>query len=357
VCWAAVAFHQGLVRASARAWFGFFLVCAGLGWLYAAFHLFWFVLMAALALWLAGRGQRRAVLLGGALPFSFLLGLYLKNYAVFGVFGATSWGGANVTLATTQRLPRAQKLQWIESGKLSPFAAISVFAAPSEYLKLLPPDLHFPWPGTNELRRPSVDAPNFNHGLYLQVNRQRQKDAAYYIRSEPLEYLTTVFGRNLPGMFSSSTHWHKRDKQPGSLGSPHYEHRQVLGGYERVYDGLVYSWPVPPVGLYVFLPLFCIWAVRSSYQGWKSSEPSARARAQLLGFCLLQIGFVVSASSLFSSLESSRYRYTVEPFIWAVVALGLRAARGRFGPRLPWLTQKRPSKERLGIVTGPIASS
>ena len=29
------------------------------------------------------------------------------------------------------------------------------------------------------------------------------------------------------------------------------------------------------------------------------------------------------ASSAFSSVESARYRYAVEPFIWAVVTLGL----------------------------------
>jgi len=258
-------------------------------------------------------------------------------------------------LATTQRMPPEQRNEWIENGKVSPFAAISVFAGPSEYLKFLPPDLHFPWPGTDELTRPSVDAPNFNHGLFIQVNRQRQKDAAYYIRSEPLEYLTTVLGRNLPGMFSSTTHWHKLDQRPGS---PHYDHRQVLGGYERLYDRIVHSWPVPPVGLYIFLPCFCIWAVRSSYLGWRSSDPKLRARAQLLGFCLLQIAFVVSASSLFSSVESARYRYTVEPFIWAVVALGLQAAARRFGPRLPWFrTRRSPSKDKLASVVAASACS
>jgi len=331
VCWAAVAFHLALARGSARAWFGFFLTCALLGWLYTAFHLFWFLLLGGLALWVVGRGRRRAVLFGGAAPLLLLLALYVKNYAVFGVFGATSWGGANLTLATTQPMPAEQKRAWIENGELSPFAAISVFAPPSEYLKLLPPDLHFPWPGTDELWRPSVDAPNFNHGLYLQVNRQRQKDASYYIRREPLRYLATVFGRNLPAMFSSTTHWHKLDKQPGS---PHYDHRLVLGPYERLYDKLVHSWPVPPVGLYLFLPFFCAWAARHCWQNWRSSEAAERQRALLLGFCLVQIGFVVAASSLFSSVESARYRYTVEPFIWAVVAVGLQAAAQSIGPRL-----------------------
>jgi hypothetical protein len=54
----------------------------------------------------------------------------------------------------------------------------------------------------------------------------------------------------------------------------------------------------------------------------------------------LQIAFVVSASSLFSSVESARYRYAVEPFIWAVVSLGLQAALRNLWPRLQRLRAK-----------------
>jgi hypothetical protein len=38
---------------------------------------------------------------------------------------------------------------------------------------------------------------------------------------------------------------------------------------------------------------------------------------------------VVSASSLFTSWETSRYRYAIEPCIWVVVAAALRAAYQR----------------------------
>jgi hypothetical protein len=320
-CWAAVAFGLALVQGSTRAWLGFFLLCALLGWLYTTFHLVWFLLLGGVALLFAGRGRRRSVLLGAALPLVLLTSLYAKNYALFGVFGATSWGGANVTLSTTHRMPAELKREWIADGKLSPFAGISVFAGPREYLPLLPPDLHFPWPGSNELTRPSVGAANYNHGLFLQVNQQRAKDAAYFIRHAPLEYVQNVFAKNLPALFGSTTHWHKLDKSPGS---PHYEHRQVLGGYERLYDRLIHSWPLRPVGLYLFLPLFCYWGGVRIVRGLRSSSEAERHRAVLLGFCLLQIAFVVSASSAFSSVESARYRYAVEPFIWAVVAVGLR---------------------------------
>ena len=155
-----------------------------------------------------------------------LSGLYAKNYALFGVFGATSWGGANVTLATTHRMPAQLKREWIAEGHVSPFAGISVFAGPQEYLRFLPADLHFPWPGSNELTRPSVGAPNYNHGLFLQVNRQRAQDAAYFIRNAPLQYVRNVFAKNLPALFGSTTHWHARDKlarQP----QPHRHHVHV----------------------------------------------------------------------------------------------------------------------------------
>jgi hypothetical protein len=353
-CWAAVAFHRALASGSARSWFSFFLVCAVLGWLYTAFHLFWFLLLAALAFSVAGRGRRRAVLLGGAAPLLLLSGLYLKNYAVFGVFNATSWGGANVTLATTQFMDGDQRREWIDNGKLSPFAEISVFAGPDAYLPYFPADLHFPWPTTNELTKPALDAPNFNHGIFLQVNRQRQKDASYFIRQQPRQYLSTVLERNLPNMFSSTTHWHEADQ---TAISPHYDHRRVLGRYESFYDKLVHSWPQAPVGLYWFLPLFYLWALWSCWKDSRSSQLDERSRGLLLGFCLLQIAFVVTASSLFSSLESARYRYGVEPFIWAVVAVGLRAAVHRFGSGLSEFIQKRQRKDKIGIAAGPSASS
>lgn len=332
VCVGAALFHHALLTAKARVWFAFFLVCAVLGWLYTVFHLLWFVLMAGIAVVVQARagnaGWRRAlrvVALGAAFPALLLIGLYAKNYALFGVFGATSWGASNMTLATTQQMRPAERNRWIREGKLSPYAAISVYAAPSAYTELVPHRI-YPWPGSNELSRPTLGDPNYNHGLFLEVNEARRKDVAYYLDARPLDYLGRVVTKNLPSLFHSTTHWHPSDLRPES---PHRQHREVLGGYERLYDALVHAWPVPKVGLYFFLPVFLIWAAWAAWTRLRSREIETFAAGALLGFCLLQVLFVGSASSLFTAWETSRYRYSIEPCIWVVVAVALRALVGR----------------------------
>jgi hypothetical protein len=221
----------------------------------------------------------------------------------------------------------------VAEGKLSPYAEISVFASPATYSRFFPNEPHFPWPGTNELMRKSVNSSNFNHGLFLDINRKRGKDAVYFITHRPSDYLRLVC-RNLGKFFSSTTHWHPHDDTPDS---PHYGHRQVLGGYERLYDGLVHSWPVKGYGLYVFLPIFFVYALVRGARDLLQAEPERRAVGALIGFCALQILFITSVSSLFSALEMSRYRYTVEPCIWFVVTSVLVAAYPRARRWLPAL--------------------
>lgn len=331
LCFAAWRFQRALVQATVGAWSAVFFSCAALGWLYTTFHLFWLGAVVLAGFLLAARGTRRHVLLGAAVPFLLLFALYAKNYAVFGVFGATSWGGGNLTLTTTRRMPEQIRNEWIEAGKLSPFAAISVFAPPADYLKFFPAGQQYPWPGSNALTKPSLGAPNYNHGLFLDVNRQRRADASYYMKTRPLEYLKTVLGHNLPELFSSTTHWHPNDK---GTGSPHAEHRRVLGRYERAYDRIVHGFPLAPVGLYIFLPPCLIWAAIHAWRGLRDSDEERRARAALLAFCTFQVLFVVGISCLFTAQESARYRYAVEPCIWALVAAALHAAWPRVRERL-----------------------
>jgi hypothetical protein len=298
-------------------WSACFVTCAAIGWIRSVFHLAWLVAMVALALPFVPAGQRRQPLLAAIAPTAWLLALYLKNLLVFGVFGALTFGPANVTTATIRNLPRQVRDEWVKQGKLSPFAAISVYEGPRAYLPLLGHSENPRWPPMmNALERPSIGLPNFNHWFFLQVNPRRRDDARVYLRQRPGEYLRTV-AVNVKEYFQPSTHWHPHDAQDDS---PHRRHRQVLGGYERAFDRVVHGLPLAPVGLYLFTPLPLVWAAFRLRRLWRSSSPDDRARAALIAFALFQILYVSTLSVLLAQGEAERYRFKIEAFLWLLSA-------------------------------------
>jgi len=322
LCLAAALFHRAIARPTFLAWGCFFLDFAVLAWFRSTFHLFWFAALVLGAVVLVGKPFRRQVVLAALAPAVLLLALYLKNYAVFGVFGATSWGGANLVAVTTRNLPPNVRRQWVRREKVSPFAEISVFAGPAAYANFFESPESGTWPALpilDALDRPSTGADNFNHWWFIDINRQRREDSLYYLKTRPLDYLNTVFRLSLVELFSPTTQWHPDDK---GATTPHLEHRRVLGGYERVYNGLVHGLPAP-AGLYIFLPFFCGWAVAFARRRFKSSEPEARPQALLISFCLLHMAYVLAVSCLFTAGECARYRYLIEPFIWLIVTRAL----------------------------------
>jgi hypothetical protein len=313
----AVLFHRGVARGSWASWFAFFLCCAVIACLRSTFHLLWFIAMIGLALGFAARRGRMRVLTAAAGPGALLLALYLKNLAVFGVFGATSYGPVNLTQVTVRRLPAAQRADWISDGRLSPYAAIDVFSGPEAYRSLLGAPDNPEWPALlDRLDRPSVGKPNFNHWYFLKVNPQRRRDGLRYLTALPGAYARSVLV-NLVAFFSPSTRWHPWDRTERS---PHLQHRQTLGAYEAAYDAAVHRFPVAPVGLYLFLPVPLWWAVRRARDLSRAVTIDQHARGALLWFCLFQIAYVTAASVLLTYGENARYRYMIEAMIWLVTA-------------------------------------
>jgi hypothetical protein len=108
----------------------------------------------------------------------------------------------------------------------------------------------------------------------------------------------------------------------------------VLGGYERLYNEAVHSFPVGPVGLYAFLPLAMAWAFRHAASLVRRPGGETLAGGALLFFCLAQIVFVVTASSLFTFGDTARYRFEIEPMIWLLGVLSSVALAARVGDGL-----------------------
>jgi hypothetical protein len=321
---AAALFFHALKRPSFQSYLAFFSVCSLVSWIRSSFQLTWFLALVGLALWLAQKSFRRQVALAALGPLLLLLGLHLKNWLLFGVFGASSAGGGNMTHITVSRLPQATRSAWIRSGKLSQFAAHSVYAGPAEYVGYVDQaggkrfrDI----PVLQALERPTVHAPNYNHWIMLEVSRRREHDALTYLSERPFDYARTTL-QGLEQFLGPTTRWHPFDKTERS---PHHAHRLVLGQFERFWNDVWHRLPLKGPGLYTLFPIALVWAVRRVWKGLRTQVRERRARVGLLLFALFQVGYVTATSMLFTIGESSRYRHQVEAQIWLISAVALLA--------------------------------
>ena len=318
LCLAAALFFCGVRRPSFGAWLACFSTCAIVALTRSTFHPVWYIAVAALAASFVERPVRRRVFVAAAAPALVLFGVCLKNALLFGDFAVSTFGPSSLTLATIAHLPDDVRDEWIGAGKLSPYAAVSVYAPPRDYARFFQTAEHERWPSQlTRLEHASADAPNYNHWWLLDSQRARRSDVFYYIASRPLDYLANVVG-NVRDMAGPTTAWHPRDGTPAS---PHYRHRTLLGGYETWFNRVVHDFPVPPLGLYLFVPIPLVWACARAWSRSRNFDPDERARTALIVFLLFQIVYVVAASAMLTSLESSRYRYQIEWMIWVVTAL------------------------------------
>jgi hypothetical protein len=315
----AVCFHRACLRPSLSRWLAFFLLCAVTAVTRSTFHLAWYVALAGAAAWASEPGHRRRAVLTGALPGLLLvLVVYGKNAVLFGEFAASTFGPASFHLVTVDRMPRTERDQWIAEGRLSPYAAISPYAPPRAYAPHFSASGLPGWPPqVTRLDNPTVGAPNFNHWFILEAHRARRHDVEAYIAARPLDYLRNVWV-GLQALLGPSTDWHPRTGTPAS---PHDGHQAVLGPYVAAYNTVVHRAPVAPVGVYMFLPLVLAWAAWQAWRLLHAAAPADRARGALIAYCAFQIVFVIAVSSMATFLESSRYRFQVEPFIWLMVTL------------------------------------
>jgi hypothetical protein len=324
LCGVVALFVQGVRRPTTGVWFACFLAALMVPLTRSTFHPAWFVLIVAFSVRSVPKQARRRVVIAAVAPAVLLFGVCLKNFWLFDDFAVAIYGPSSVTLSTVAHLPYDIRDRWIESGSLSPFAAMNVYAPPREYARFFGSPEHPGWPPQlTRLEHASANAPNYNHWWLLKVHRARRSDVFHYVRTLPLDYVSNV-ARNVVEMMGPTTRWHPRDDTPMS---PHRRHRWLLGGYEHWFNSAMHRFPVAPVGVYFFLPIPLAWAGLRAWRGSKSADPDTRARSALLTLLAFLIVYVFAASALLTSLKMARYRFQVEAFIWIVTAATLRRRR------------------------------
>lgn len=270
-------------------------------------------------------GLRRARAAWGVLALLLLppLAWCAKNRAVFGFFGTSSWAGMHLLRVTAGDVTPEERLALVQEGTVSPLALVRPFGELPEYPR--------EWTDVPKRGHPAVDAPtkifgmnNYNHVAYVGIARRLQADSAVLARRHPGALLSAW--RRGWALFFEPTETY-----------PLFAAWKVAGAetWRGFFDRFV-LWTLPAalggmsvlflLAFFVALPACGIAAARRLAVGNAlSADPTVLfAAANLL--------YVALVSNAVDLGENQRFKFTVEPLLWAFLALGAQGVAAVVGP-------------------------
>lgn len=298
------------------------------------FHLVYFgAILAALAY--VCRAYRRTVLLCGALPLVMILGLYAKNWLLFGSFSGSTWMGMNVDTITAHQLTGAEARNLVRRGVISPASLLDLGSPIDGYRPYIQTPARTGIPVLDDCVT-SSGATNFNCLAFLQVQRIYTRDGLALLKIYPVVYLRSVetawftyflpsgdfpfFDLNRPKIHAIDRFWNLVFFGQFKEASDRKELRRLAAqgaGLSLVlYTG---------VFLMIGLPALWIWGVYYVISGVRRKTLD-RPTAIVIGFLLLNIAYVTAIANLLSSFENNRYRFPLDAFY--VVLLGVALTKG-----------------------------
>jgi len=279
-----------------------FLPCTILEFLRSQWHLVFFVGMAAIILWMRRKSPGKACFSSGsALALSPVVLLYLKNFLVFGFFGASSWMGMNLAEVASEIVPKTELEMLQQSGDVSPFFPVRFKPEMAEMVR-------DEWNRTGQdvvnlqhpalARKKSNGIENYNYLPYIEGSKQDLQDSLAVISYAPMAYIKEVYARVENGM-----HWP----------SIAYPHRDLIDGWgEWVHRGCVLLYMICPA---LALGL-ALWP-----KGYMAQHRNWILTAMFLTACI-----TVSSSAFTFGGESERMRWGVAPFYLTFFVMLLESA-------------------------------
>jgi hypothetical protein len=336
-----LALYQLLSRPTAMASLAFFGCLAVLCYLRSIFPL---PLIGALCIGLAWylRKARWRIVAGGLVPLALVLALYVKNYAVFGMFSTSSWLGINLgTTCTTHNLTPAERDRLIADGKLLPLARVEVLSDPQTYYPFVGKPAATGIPVLDQEQK-SYGGNNFNNSTYIRLSPVYMRAAMQVVRYAPVAYLRSV-----------SIAWFCYFLPPTDF-FQFLDNRAAIRPFERIYNFVVFGQfreasreglrELRAEGhgvslvfytgffLLVGLPAILIWAGYSLYAGIRRGTLTV-PQIGLWSAFLVEIVWVMVVSNFLSSFENNRYRFPTDPLylvfavLWLETILASRRSR------------------------------
>jgi hypothetical protein len=350
----AVALHQYL-QTQRTAWCAtFFGLLAVLLLTRSLFHLAWMVLIAILLTVLRYK-RRRQVLLAAVVPVLLVGAWYGKNYYYFSMFSSSSWFGLGLSNISTLIVPRETLQPLVNEHRLSPFAVVSRY---TEMDKLFTSQ-QLPATGIpvlDQVRKSSGDY-NFNSQQLIAINHYYTADAVEVIRAFPFSYVVGLVISNRLFFSPSSMNLYFSKKN-----------RQAALPLERIFNPLLYgAAPVhglmrqPNLGFQerrgylevnTSVPLIALWWLMLGYgyyqarKGILAADEQLEPRAIVIGFIVVTALYVYVVGTGLELGENYRYRYLIEPLMFALTAAAITDLVRKVRQRLS------AAAARAGVRTG-----
>lgn len=311
---------------SAWAFFGLLFL---LGAIWSVFHVAYY-LVVAVATTAACPRRRKIVGLAAALPVVLILALYCKNYFLFGTFTTSSWFGMNLSRVTTMNVPLPERVELVDSGKLSNLALIPPFTRlsqyPADYLAATDSYTAEAVVQTNK----SSGRANFNHAAFIRISDQYLRDALHSLEYQPWAFVKGI-ARGWVHYFQSSSNY-------SPLGSNRKRAEFLISIYDYLLYGLLPSQPLPVAStthIYLFLllglPALVAYALLSALRVNSKAPMLTRRQSLVVLYIATSIIYLAIVGNLFESGENNRFRFVTDPLSAVLTGLVLQHCVFRFG--------------------------
>lgn len=299
----------------------FFVCVVCLIYLRSVFHWTWFIAVVMLLVphfWTDKRRLLSILIVPTVLVFS----LFVKNWVLFDTFSSSTWLGPNVYLMLWPP-PQDVQRELILQSRLSPFSYVHPFSPLERYHRYpgIDPAGIIGIPVLDQAKK-SDGTTNFNHHLYVTINRHYLDDAKAIVQKRPDLYFNAV--RQSYQRFCQPA-WNYRFFVGQS--PEFWEHIAVWNHYtlgweiENFRQEFEYATDYPkPNALNWLLPLG--WLIGIVFialpESWSRLTFVDRT---VLGYCCVTIALVAVAGICFMKVENFRLRFVLTPLHMLLLGL------------------------------------
>lgn len=305
----------------------FFGLAAAVALTRSLFHILWIFAIAA-GVVMISREDRMQAIRAALIPVLLVTAVYLKNLAVFGFFGVSSWLGMNLAIVTVFPLEHPVRQQLIEDGTLSQYALYSPFQRPEVY------GLGIGTTGIDALDNPVKDGGhvNFNHIGYIEVSRRYMEDALRALTVRPDGAVRGVLAAAGFYFRPANEYYYVRENRDrisvfdAAFNSVFYGRPLYRDNYDRPESGRPISWYVR--GLLRVSPTVVVLYLATILIGFMTLFDGIRKRrftpaAATLVFTAGTVLWITVFGVSLEVRENNRFRFPGEPLAVATVAAGV----------------------------------